>query len=166
MRSGVIHAKHATVPFYRLRHVSDRLRNSNIYGTYMCYYTKSDINELFSKQLPFLKKMGYKVDSDNLHIIGLSNGGSAVNIAYNSFSKKFKTITFISTGIYQTYPISSKVLLIGGGKDHSSGSLPGAYRKLKSNGTKTDLFWDNEETHFLMVNRSKDVMDFINKEIQ
>lgn len=135
-------------------------------NTWSGIYTKSDINELFSKQLPFLKKMGYKVDSDNLHIIGLSNGGSAVNIAYNSFSKKFKTITFISTGIYQTYPISSKVLLIGGGKDHSSGSLPGAYRKLKSNGTKTDLFWDNEETHFLMVNRSKDVMDFINKEIQ
>ena len=44
LRSGVIHAKHATVPFYRLRHVSDRLRNINIYGTYMCYYTKSDIN--------------------------------------------------------------------------------------------------------------------------
>lgn len=40
----VYSAKHATVPFYRLRHVSDHLRNINIYGTYMCYYTKSDIN--------------------------------------------------------------------------------------------------------------------------
>jgi hypothetical protein len=55
--------------------------------------------------------------------MGLSNCGSAVNVAYNGFSKKFKTITFISTGIHQTYPISSMVLLIGGGEDQSSGFL-------------------------------------------
>ena len=91
--------------------------------TWSGIYTKHDINALFTKQIPFLENLGYKVDKDNLHIMGLSNGGSAVNVAYNGFSKKFKTITFISTGIHQTYPISSKVLLIGGGKDHSSGSL-------------------------------------------
>ncbi|MBQ8243099.1 MAG: hypothetical protein IJZ40_06475 [Bacteroidaceae bacterium] len=134
--------------------------------TWSGIYTKHDINALFTKQIPFLENLGYKVDKDNLHIMGLSNGGSAVNVAYNGFSKKFKTITFISTGIHQTYPISSKVLLIGGGKDHSSGSLHGAHRTLKSNGTKTDLYWDDEDTHFILVNQTDEIIDFLNRNLK
>ena len=134
--------------------------------TWSGIYTSKDIGSLFSRQIPFLENMGYKVDKNQLHIIGLSNGGSAVNVAYNEFSNKFKTITFISTGIYQTYPISSKVLLIGGGKDHSSGLLYGAYRKLKNNGTKAELFWDNDETHFIMVNKADEIIDFLNKNLK
>ena len=134
--------------------------------TWSGIYTSKDIGLLFSKQIPFLENMGYKVDKNQLHIIGLSNGGSAVNVAYNEFSNKFKTITFISTGIYQTYPISSKVLLIGGGKDRSSGSLCGAYRKLKNNGTKAEFFWDNDETHFIMVNKADEIIDFLNKNLK
>ena len=128
-------------------------------------FTPKDINSLFSRQIPFLKNMGYKIDEGNLHIIGLSNGGSASNVAYNGFSSKFKTITFVSTGIHQTHPIRSKVLLIGGGKDRSSGSLPGAYRKLKVNGTQTDLFWEKEETHFILVNKADEIINFLNNNI-
>ena len=134
--------------------------------TWSGIFTKQDINALFTKQILFLENMGYKVDKNNLHIMGLSNGGSAVNVAYNGFSNKFNTITFISTGIYQTYPISSKVLLIGGGKDHSSGSLRGAYRALKNNGSKTDLFWDDEETHFILVNQTDEIINFVKKNLQ
>ena len=134
--------------------------------TWSGIYTKNDINALFKKQIPFLENMGYKVDKNNLHIMGLSNGGSAVNVAYNGFSNKFKTITFISTGIHQTYPIASKVLLIGGGKDHSAGTLQGAYRTLKNNGGKTDLFWDDEETHFILVNQTDEIINFVKKNLQ
>jgi poly(3-hydroxybutyrate) depolymerase len=134
--------------------------------TWSGIYTKNDINALFKKQIPFLENMGYKVDKKNLHIMGLSNGGSAVNVAYNGFSNKFKTITFISTGIHQTYPITSKVLLIGGGKDHSAGTLQGAYRTLKNNGGKTDLFWDDEETHFILVNQTDEIINFVKKNLQ
>jgi pimeloyl-ACP methyl ester carboxylesterase len=128
-------------------------------------YRHKDISELFTRQLPFLEKLGMKADKDNLHIIGLSNGGSVVNVAYNSFSRKFKTITFISTGIYQTYPIRSKVLLIGGGKDGSSGSLPGAYNRLKRNGTKVDMYWQEDEGHFIFVNDRNEIVEFLNKNI-
>ena len=55
---------------------------------------------------------------------------------------------------------------IGGGKDHSSGSLRGAYRTLKNNGGKTDLFWDDEETHFILVNQTDEIIDFVNKNLQ
>lgn len=134
--------------------------------TWSGIYTGQDINALFTKQIPFLENLGYKVDKNNLHIIGLSNGGSAVNVAYNGFSNRFKTITFISTGISQTYPIRSKVLLIGGGKDHSSGSLRGAYRTLKLNGTKTDIYWDDDETHFILVNKTDEIIEFINRNLK
>lgn len=133
--------------------------------TWSGIYTKHDINALFTKQIPFLENLGYKVNKNNLHIMGLSNGGSAVNAAYNGFSNKFKSIAFISTGIHQTYPISSKVLLIGGGIDHSSGSLRGAYRTIKTNGGRADLFWDDEETHFIFVNKADEITDFINSNI-
>lgn len=102
---------------------------------------------------------------NNIHIMGLSNGGSAVNVPYNNFSNKFKTITFISRGIHQTYPISSKVLLIGGGMEHSSGSLQSAYNILKGNGTKTDIYWDDEETHFILVNQVDEIVGFMNKNL-
>lgn len=53
----------------------------------------------FLDRYRFLKKLGYKVNKKGLHIMGLSNVCSASNVAYNNFSKKFKTITYISTGI-------------------------------------------------------------------
>ncbi len=129
-------------------------------------YQKSDINALFTKQIPFLKNMGFKVDENNLHLIGLSNGGSASNVAYNSFSNKFKTITFISTGINQTYPVESKILLIGGGGDPSSSSLKPAYTKLKENGSKAELYWQNDETHYLLVNKKDEIISLLNSNYQ
>lgn len=129
-------------------------------------FTKKDIENLFARQLPFVKNMGYQIDEKDLHIIGLSNGGSAANIAYQNFSRKFKTITFLSTGIHQTYPISSKVLMIGGGKDHSSGSLRGAHAQLKANGTSTDIYWQDDETHFILVNRKDEIVEFLNRNLQ
>ena len=134
--------------------------------TWSGIYSKQDISTLFTKQIPFVESLGYKVDRNNLHIIGLSNGGSAVNVAYNNFSSKFKTITFISTGIHQTYPIPSKVLLVGGGKDHSAGTLRSAHRVLKSNGSKTDLFWSDNDTHFIFVNQMDEIIDFLNRNMK
>lgn len=129
-------------------------------------FTKKDVNSLFTKQIPFLESLGYRVDEEQLHIMGLSNGGTATNEAYTKFADRFKTITFISTNINHTYPISSKVLLIGGGNDYFASSLPVAYRKFKSNGTKTDMFWDDEGTHFIMVNKTDEIIDFLNRNMQ
>ena len=127
-------------------------------------YTKRDINALFTKQIPFLENMGFKVDKNNLHIIGISNGGSASDVAYRHFSRRFKTITFVSTGIHQTFPIPGKVLLVGGGLDHSSGSMPGAYKVLKSNGTKADMYWGQDNTHFIFLVKQQDVIGFLNRQ--
>ena len=125
-----------------------------------------DMKALFTKQLPFLKKQGFKVDKTQLHIMGLSNGGTAVNVAYNKFSKRFKSITFISTGIHQTYPIRSKVVLIGGGKDGSSSSLPRAARTFKKQGSPYAFYWDKEETHYILVNQADDICNRLKKEFK
>ncbi|MBO5698585.1 MAG: hypothetical protein J6R79_01080 [Bacteroidaceae bacterium] len=135
----------------------------------MCVGTKdlsgifkhSDIQTLFTRQIPFLEKLGFKPDKENLHIVGLSNGGSATNVAYADFSKKFKTITYISTGIHHTFPIKSKVLLIGGGKDPSSTSIPGAYRTIHGRGGKVAKYWDKDEGHFILVNDRTEIIDFL-----
>lgn len=128
-------------------------------------YGYDDINKLFTRQLPFLENLGYKIDESQIHLIGISNGGTASNIAYNNFAKRFKSITFVSTGIFQTKDARSKVILIGGGKDGSSTSLLPAYKRLERNGLNTALFWDEEETHFIMVNRQDEALDFLNKEM-
>lgn len=126
-------------------------------------YTSTDIKNLFTHQIPFLERLGYKVDENNLHIIGLSNGGSASNIAYAGYSSRFKSIAFMSTGISHTYPIPSEVLLIGGNRDNSSGSMPGAYRALKNNGTKVDMYWGEGDTHYLLLTQTDDVVRFLNR---
>ena len=128
-------------------------------------YGFEDIKALFTRQLPFLSRMGYKVDESQLHIMGLSNGGSAVNMAYAKFANRFKSITFLSIGIHQTHSIDSKIIMVGGGKDGSSRTLRSAYRKLKSNETQTALFWDPDETHFILVNQQSDVLRFLKKEM-
>lgn len=126
-------------------------------------YDANDIENLFTDQIPFLEKSGYKVDRNNLHIIGLSNGGSASNVAYQNYSSEFKSIAFISTGIHQTFPISSEVLLVGGGKDHSSASLPAAYKTLKGNGTQVDMYWGEDESHYVLLSQFDEVASFLNK---
>jgi hypothetical protein len=131
---------------------------SGIFGT-------KDIKRIFTKYIPYLKKEGYDVDDTNLHLIGLSNGGSAADIALGNFSDKFKSITYMSTGCNVTKHTKTKVLMIGGGKDVSSSGLPGAKRKLDAAGTKTAILFEPDENHFILVNQSGKVFDFLNKEM-
>lgn len=87
-------------------------------------FSNEDINRIFKFYLPMLKKEGYSIDESRLHLIGLSNGRSASNIALRSFDNKFQTITYISTSCDVVKKTHSKILLIGGGKDNSSNKPP------------------------------------------
>lgn len=130
-------------------------------------YDRWDLDELFEKQIPFLRNMGYKVDTNNLHLIGLSNGGSASNLACKNYSQRFKSITFLSANIPQTYRISSKVLLVGGGLDHSNGvkDFPVKCQKLKDRGTEADMYWREDGTHFIFIMEQGGILEFLNKNI-
>ena len=125
-----------------------------------------DINKIFKFYLPMLKEEGYKIDETHLHLIGLSNGGTASNVALRSFDNRFQTITYISTSCDVIKRSNAKVLLIGGGQDASSSGLPISYKGLQSNGTKAVLLYDKEDNHYMMVHQKERIIEFLNQELE
>ncbi len=59
----------------------------------------NDLNNIVNHQLSFLENIGYKIDRNRVHLVGLSNGayyGSSE--AVRDFSKDFSSVTFIVGG--------------------------------------------------------------------
>lgn len=124
-------------------------------------FTTEDVAEIFSFYLPALERMGYSIDRNQLHLIGLSNGGSAITAAMNSrYAKSFKSLTTVSANLGHLRRVSCRVNLIGGGRDKSSNRLPKQYRKLKRMGVDAHLCYYEDEGHFVLVNRKNDILDF------
>lgn len=128
-------------------------------------FTYKDVGAIFSHYIPLLQEMGYKVDMDELSLIGLSNGGSAVDIAYANFGTRFKNLVYISTGVNNFHRIPAKVMVIGGGHDHCAPSMLNGLRRLKANGQNTASLFDEEGTHFIMVTERERVLNFLNQEL-
>ena len=124
-----------------------------------------DINKVFKKYLPMLKAEGYSIDESRLHLMGLSNGGTAADVALRSFSDRFQTITFISTPCNVIKHSKAKVLMVGGGRDGSSVGLPAASRRLSRSGTQTALFYDERDNHYIMVHQARSILKFLNEEM-
>lgn len=124
-------------------------------------FTHDDISGLLNSIIPMLEREGYNIDQGAVHLIGLSNGGTACEVAQSSFPNRFKSITYISTGIHHTGKTRSTINLIGGGKDPSSSTMYPAYRALKKNGTNTNILWYDDESHFILVNKVSMIMSFI-----
>ena len=127
-------------------------------------FNKGDIEKCFTRYLPYLESEGYHVDRNRLYLAGLSNGGTAAEVALNNYGKRFAGIAYISTYCSASRSRKTKVLLIGGGKDNASAGLPSAYRRLKRAGADVALYWDENENHYLLAYKAKDVMDFIGRE--
>lgn len=123
------------------------------------------VGEIFSHYIPYLESLGYKVDNQQLHIMGLSNGGQAVNQAIASYDKKFKSITFISNGCHTIKHTPAKVMFIGGGRDGSASGQPTQEKRLRTCGTKTAIYYDKNANHFIFASQSKKVVDFINENL-
>lgn len=127
-------------------------------------FNYNDINKVFTEYIPYLKSEGYTIG--DVHFMGLSNGGSASNVALRSFSNKFKTITYISTSCDVIKHSKAKVILIGGGKDASSARLPSTERGLRNCGTKTAILFDKDENHYMMVHQQGKIFEFLNDELK
>lgn len=129
-------------------------------------FTQKDINACFSEYIPYLKTQGYKIDEKKLHIMGLSNGGSATNVALMRFSSKFKTITFISTSCNCYKSSYAKVLLVGGGNDPATKGFLATQRKLRANGVKNAMYFNKEANHYMFVYEKDAIMEFLKKECE
>ncbi len=125
-------------------------------------FGQGDINEIFSYYVPALEHMGYHIDKRQIHLMGLSNGGTAIVAAMHSpHAKDFKSITTVSCNLDGLRKVPCQVNLVGGGEDNSSRLMPGQANRLRKMGVDVGLFFVPEENHFVMVNRRKEMVEFL-----
>jgi len=53
------------------------------------------------------------------------------------------------------------VNLVGGGNDNSSKRMPGQCKQLKEMGVDADIFFDKDETHYILINKQKEIVKFL-----
>lgn len=125
-------------------------------------FGSQDINRIFTFYLPMLERMGYRIDHQQIHLMGLSNGGSAISaVMHSCHADDFKSITAISCNLESLRRVPCQVNLIGGGKDNSANRMPIQHRELCWMGVDAAIFFDMEENHFIMVNRREEIMAFL-----
>lgn len=130
-------------------------------------FTQGDIKEIFDFYIPALERMGYNIDKEQLHLIGLSNGGSAVASAMHSpFADKFESLTTVSCNLGGLKRVKCQVNFIGGGKDRSSNRMPGQCRSLKAMGVDAGIYFDKYENHFILVNKREEIIGFLKDRMQ
>lgn len=125
-------------------------------------FEQQDINSVFDFYVPMLERMGYQIDRGQIHLMGLSNGGSAiVATMHSSHAKDFKSITTISCNLEGLRRVPCQVNLVGGGMDNSSKRMPSQYRELKHLGVDAALYFDEDENHYILVNQREQILDFL-----
>lgn len=131
-------------------------------------FKANDLNRVFSHYMLLLNDLGYKIDKSQVHLIGVSNGGSAISTALHtpSLAQKFKSVTAISCGLGNLCKVPCLVNFIGGGKDGLSNGMRSQCKKMKAMGVDSDIFWDADENHYLMINRRADVTKFLKGRMQ
>lgn len=130
-------------------------------------FSPNDIAEIFSFYIPVLERMGYHIDQQQVHLIGLSNGGSAIISAMHSaYAKNFKSITTVSCNLEGLRKVPCQVNFIGGGKDNSAKRMRSQCKQLQEMGVDADIFYDIDENHFILVNRREDIIDFLKRRMR
>ena len=127
-------------------------------------FSPQDINSIFDLYIPLLERMGYQIDHRQIHLMGLSNGGSAIISAIHSnHAKDFKSMTTISCNLDGLRRVPCQVNFVGGGKDKSSNRMPAQHRELRKMGVDADIFFDADENHYIMVNKREEILAFLKK---
>lgn len=129
-------------------------------------FLENEVKEIHNLYLPLLQRMGYKIQLDNITIMGLSNGRSAIGEVYKKYSHLFKNIVYISTWIKETFPISSNILIVGGDKDPSALSMINGYEAIRQSNGKAKMLMIKDATHFAIATHYKQITNFLNKEIR
>ena len=130
-------------------------------------FSSKDIDKVFKFYIPALERMGYRIDHKQIHMVGLSNGGSAISVAMRSGQcSKFKSLTSISCNLNAVCKIPCQINLIGGGKDGSSNRMPQQYRQLKNIGVDAALLFEKEENHFFFAYKREEITDFLKSRME
>ena len=128
-------------------------------------FTNRHIREIKTTYIPLLEEMGYNVDKNQLSLMGLSNGGSAIDIAYSTSPDDFKNLIYVSTGVNQSRHTKAKVMVIGGGLDHCAPSMRHGMAQLKRNRQKSAFLFDENHTHLKLLSDDTNCIKFLNSEL-
>ena len=148
-----------------LREVKDHLVVCMGTEDYSGIFTNKHIKEIHSLYLPMLEQMDYKIDKNAISVMGLSNGGSAIDEAYVYSPNSFKNLIYVSTGVNHSSKTKAKVMIIGGGRDHCAGSMKKGMNSLAANNVKSSFCFDEKHTHFKLVSDMENCIDFLNREL-
>ncbi|MDE5791697.1 MAG: hypothetical protein K2H96_10780 [Muribaculaceae bacterium] len=132
---------------------------------YSGIFSSQHISEIKTLYLPMLEKKGYKIDRSAISLMGLSNGGSAVDMAYSGFTNQFKNLIYVSTGVNNFHHTNAKVMIIGGGIDHCAPSMRNGMQRLRANRQKSAFLFDEEDTHLKFISDMEGCIDFLNREL-
>lgn len=126
-------------------------------------FHKKEIDGIFTRQIPFLQSLGYKIDMHQLHLIGISNGGSACRIAYERHGNKFKSISAISAAPSPNPNAGKRTCMVNllGGNDCSI--YPQYAKQYKNMGMDAACYYEPKDNHFFAVNHRKEMITFLNK---
>lgn len=128
-------------------------------------FCRRHVNEIKTLFLPMLTDMGYRVDKNAISLMGLSNGGSAIDMAYASQPNDFKNLIYTSTGVNHSGRTQAKVMIIGGGLDHCAPSMKNGMARLKSKGQKSAFCFNEDDTHLKLISDIDNITDFLNREL-
>ncbi len=125
-------------------------------------FTTGNINEIFTLYIPSLERLGFNIDHRQIHLVGLSNGVSAVNSAMGSaHCGDFSSLTAISGNLRQVCKVPCKINLVGGGQDKECNRMPVVRTALKSIGVDAEMLFNKKENHFMLINESDDIIEFL-----
>ncbi len=105
-----------------------------------------------------------KLDRDDVHLVGLSNGGSGVNAAAKTRSGAFKSLTFLSTWVDplpEQFSARKTIAVIYGERDGISANNVKMVHLLRERGFAVTSYPFKRERHFLMLTRKQEVLNAI-----
>lgn len=100
------------------------------------------------------------VDLERVHLIGLSNGGSGVNLALHTRQAAFRSLTFLSTWVEpppRGFPRDKRLGVIWGERDGIASNNHQRVAALRADGYAVAPFAFPRERHFLMLTRRAEV---------
>lgn len=122
------------------------------------YFSKQTMNNIINTVLPHAYEQA-GINNKKPHLIGLSNGGSAINTSIVNYPNKFESFTILSASLSQHPRTNKKVNVIYGSNDRSGGIS----NKIPKSKYNRHLI--KGEDHSLMVAHPEIIFKLINKTV-
>lgn len=126
-------------------------------------FHREDIKKIFTVYIPYLKSKD--CDIQEIHIVGLSNGVSAINTAIAHYPTEFDSYTTISANLSGVTRTRGSINFIGGSNDPSANRLRQQHRQCQRLGIRSTLYYSASD-HFLLIYEEEEAIKTLNRIFQ